>query len=73
MWDWYVSNVDALEQLHPIHYERVIQAIVPVCGLGRAPEVHAFFEDYMSQKDLAKEVIRMSLEKLRINERLRGA
>jgi tricorn protease interacting factor F2/3 len=73
MWDWYVSNVDALEQMHPMHYERVIQAIVPVCGLGRAGEVQDFFEDYTSRKDLAREVIRMSLEKLRINERMRGA
>jgi hypothetical protein len=55
-----------------MHYERVIQAIVPLCGMGKAAEVEAFFEDFMNRKDLAKEVIRMSLEKLRINQRMRG-
>ncbi|MBW1896817.1 MAG: M1 family metallopeptidase, partial [Deltaproteobacteria bacterium] len=23
MWEWFVSHIDALEQLHPMHYERV--------------------------------------------------
>ncbi len=24
MWEWYLANLEALEQLHPIHYERVV-------------------------------------------------
>jgi len=71
MWHWYVSHVATLEQFHPSHYERIIEAIVPVCGIGKEEQVKAFFEDYMSQGDKARDVIKMSLEKLEINSRMR--
>ncbi len=70
MWDWYVSRLDELERLHPMHYERVITAIIPVGGIGREEEVRAFFEDYTAKKDLARDAIRLSLEKLEINSRM---
>jgi hypothetical protein len=54
-------------------YERVIGAIVPVCGLGREAEVGAFFEDYLARDPKFRDVIRLSLEKLEINRRLRDA
>jgi len=73
MWEWYVSNLAVLEQIHPIQYERVIEAIVPVCGLGREEEIKAFFEDYMKQKTTAKDVIKLSLERLEINSRMRAS
>ncbi len=71
MWEWYVSHVTALEQFHPVHYERVIEAIVPVGGIGKEEQVKIFFKDYMRQKDKAKDVIKFSLEKLEINSRMR--
>jgi len=71
MWQWYVSHIAALEQFHPIHHERVIEAIVPVCGIGKEEEVKAFLEDYMRQKDKVRDVIKLSLEKLEINSRMR--
>jgi len=73
MWEWYVSHITALEQFHPIHYERVIEAVVPVSGIGKEEEVKAFFEDYMRKKDKAKDVIKLSLEKLEINSRMRAS
>jgi len=73
MWEWFVSNVPTLEQFHPIQYERIIEAIVPVCGLGREEEIKAFFEDYMKQKTTAKDVIKLSLERLEINSRMRAS
>jgi aminopeptidase N len=73
MWDWYSSQVKELEQLHPLHYERVIAGIVPVCGLGREDEVKGFFANYTTEKDLSRDVIRLSLEKLEINSRMRRA
>ncbi len=72
MWDWYRAHLDALEQFHPLHYERVIAGIVPVGGLGREGEVRAFFKDYLSKKHRAREVIQLSLERLEINSRMRG-
>ena len=71
LWAYYVNHLDALEELHPVHYERVITAVVPWGGLGRAREVEAFFETYQAQKDKAREAIGMSLERLRIHERMR--
>ncbi|MCG6907821.1 MAG: M1 family metallopeptidase [Desulfobacteraceae bacterium] len=73
MWDWYRARLGELEKFHPMLYERVIGAIVPVCGLGRESEVGAFFEDYLAQDQKFRDVIRLSLEKLEINRRLRDA
>jgi tricorn protease interacting factor F2/3 len=71
MWEWYVSLSEELEKLHPIHYERVIASIVPVCGIECEQEVKAFYHDYMTEKELAKDVIRLSLERLKVNREMR--
>jgi tricorn protease interacting factor F2/3 len=73
LWDWYVSNLEQIEQFHPMLYERVVAAIVPMAGLNREQEVKEFFENYMQKTDKAKDVIRLSLEKLEINLRMRNA
>jgi tricorn protease interacting factor F2/3 len=73
MWDWYRAHLDALEQFHPLHYERVVAGIIPVGGLGREGEVKDFFQDYMSKKQRAREVILLSLERLEINSKMRTA
>ncbi len=71
MWSWYVSHTEELEKFHPIHYERVIASIVPVAGIECEQEVKRFFQDYMSKKEPAKDVIRLSLERLEINSKMR--
>jgi len=72
MWDWYVSNLEEIERFHPLLYERVIAAIVPVAGMGNADAVKGFFDDYMKKTDTAKDVIKLSLERLEINLRMRS-
>ena len=72
MWDWYVSNLEQIEEFHPMLYERVIAAIVPTAGIQRADEVKAFFDDYRTKKDKAKDVIALSFEKLEIILRMRN-
>jgi tricorn protease interacting factor F2/3 len=72
LWDWFVSNIDQLEMFHPILFERVIDALVPVCGLGREASVRAFFEDYLFRKKAGGATIRIALEFLTVNERMRG-
>jgi hypothetical protein len=72
MWEWYLANLEALEQLHPVHYERVVAGIVPVCGIGKQDEVEAFFSDYLRRKRTAEDTIRMALEKLAIHSRMRA-
>jgi tricorn protease interacting factor F2/3 len=73
LWDWYVSNLEQIEQFHPMLYERVVAAIVPVAGMDNPQEVKEFFEDYMQKTDKAKDVIKLSLERLEINLRMRNA
>lgn len=70
LWDWYISNVDQLEQFHPMHYGRIVAGIIPVGGIGKEEEVMAFFKNYMDKKDIAKDVIKMSLERLEIYSRM---
>ena len=73
LWDWYVSNLAQIEQFHPMLYERVVAAIVPVAGMDNAEAVREFFEDYMQKTEKAKDVIKLSLERLEINLRMRAA
>jgi aminopeptidase N len=72
MWDWYVARLDQIEQFHPLIYERLIAAIVPAAGIQRADEVNAFFAGYLKKKNKAKDVIKLSLERLAINLRMRN-
>jgi tricorn protease interacting factor F2/3 len=71
LWDWYLSSLPRLESLHPVHYERVIAAIVPWSGLGREEEVKSFFEEYVKRHEKLKDVIGLSLERLEIHSRMR--
>ena len=47
MWDWITARMDDLEQLHPLLFERVMDALVPLCGLGREEAVKTFFDEYL--------------------------
>ena len=71
LWEWFVSHLDRLEQIHPVHFERVIASLVPMAGLGREEQVRRFFEAYMSKKEAAGDTIRMAMERLEINRRMR--
>jgi len=73
LWDWFTSNLQRLEQLHPIHFERVIGAAVPLCGAGREDDIASFFEQYTQRTDRAKDAIQMSLERLEIHRRMRDS
>ncbi|MGD9225195.1 MAG: M1 family metallopeptidase [Desulfobacterales bacterium] len=73
LWDWYVSDLEQIEQFHPMLYERVVAAIVPMAGMDNPKAVKKFFEDYMQKTDKATDVIKLSLEKLEVNLRMRAA
>jgi len=72
IWQWYLDHLNALEQLHGSHYEQVIAGVVGLGGLDREEEVKEFFNTYMHEKALAKDAIKMTLERLEINSRLRN-
>jgi tricorn protease interacting factor F2/3 len=71
LWDWYVQHLPQIEQFHPMLYERVIAAIVPAAGMERPDEVRGFFAEYMQKTAKARDVIRLSLERMEINCRFR--
>ena len=71
LWDWYQDNLMAFERFHPVHYERVIASLVPICGLGREEEVGDFFQEYMKKQEKLKDVVKLSLERLEIHSRMR--
>jgi aminopeptidase N len=73
LWEWYLDNQKRVEEFHPIHYERVVAALIPYSGLGREDEVRDFFVNYMKRTDKARDVIKLSLEKLEIHSRMRKA
>ncbi|MCP3952618.1 MAG: M1 family metallopeptidase [Desulfobacterales bacterium] len=71
LWQWYQDNLDQLEQVHPMIYERVIAAVISAAGLGAPDAVEQFFTTYMEKNAQTKDVISLSLERLKINLRMR--
>ncbi len=71
VWDWFESELAAFEAFHSMLFERVVAALIPMAGLGKEGTVKAFFENEIIQKQKAEDVIRMALEQLAINVRLR--
>jgi aminopeptidase N len=67
MWQWYEENRKQFEGFHPLIFERVIASIIPMGGMVREADVMAFFKDDRGKTGAAAGVIKMSLEKLRIN------
>jgi aminopeptidase N len=73
LWDWYQANLPAIERFHPVLYERVLAALIPLSGLGREEEVGRFFQEYLKKQEKMKDVVSLSLEKLEIHSRMRRA
>ncbi len=72
MWPWYQSRLNTLERFHPILYERVIESIVPISGMGAEDAVKTFFKAYIDANPVTADVSKLSLENLAINLRIRG-
>jgi len=72
LWQWYRDNLDQLEQIHPMIYERVIAAVISAAGLGAPAAVEQFFTAYMEKNAQTKDVISLSLERLKISLRMRA-
>jgi tricorn protease interacting factor F2/3 len=71
LWSWFVEAQERFKGFHPLLFERVIAAIVPVAGLVDPPGVQTFMERYMETSPQTQDVIKLSLEKLEINRRFR--
>jgi aminopeptidase N len=71
LWTWFVDTQARFKDFHPLLFERVIAAIVPVAGLVDPPAVRSFMERYVEKTPQARDVVNLSLEKLEINRRFR--
>jgi tricorn protease interacting factor F2/3 len=72
LWPWFTANVQRLEKSHPLLYERIIAAIVPLAGMDHSEQIQSFLTDYAAQNPKLKDVVALSLEKLEINLRMRN-
>ena len=73
IWSWYVDHRERLENGHPLLYERIIASVVPVGGMADPDAVRAFCKKLAARPQAPVAAIRLSLEKLEINLRLRAA
>ena len=71
LWDWYRQHLPQLEALHPVLFERTITAVWPYAGLGRQEELENFAQEYSKAKPDLTDAIKLALENLTINSRLR--
>ncbi|MHA1409032.1 MAG: M1 family metallopeptidase [Candidatus Odinarchaeia archaeon] len=71
MWHWFLDNINELEKFHIRHFERVILSVVPIPGIDYADDVKIFFSKYAKKKTAPKDTIKMALEQLEVNLKLR--
>ncbi|MBN1700094.1 MAG: M1 family metallopeptidase [Spirochaetales bacterium] len=71
MWDWFIEHNKTLQSFHPIHYERILAALIPISGLSSEKEITAYFETHMEENEAARDTIKLSLEKLKIYKQVR--
>jgi tricorn protease interacting factor F2/3 len=71
LWAWYTAHLQELENFHPLLYERVIAAVIPSAGLDRIDAVQGFFDGYVAKHPHTGDVVRLALEQLAINVRMR--
>ncbi|HSH71346.1 MAG TPA: M1 family aminopeptidase, partial [Deferrisomatales bacterium] len=73
LWEWFEEHIGELEGFHPMLFERVLAAIVPVAGLADPRHARTFLEAYAARRPQVGEVAALALEKLEVNVRLRQA
>ena len=73
LWQWFLDNLESLEQLLPGQLGQVIIGLVPVCGQGRAREVEKALASLGEKHPRAQGTITMALEALDVYSRLRAA
>jgi tricorn protease interacting factor F2/3 len=71
LWTWYTDHIDELETFHPLLYERVIAAVIPSAGTDQVDPIKHFFKEYIKKLPQTGDVIRLALEQLEINIRMK--
>jgi aminopeptidase N len=71
LWPWYRDHLGTLEAMHPLLYERVITSIVALGAMQRQEEAEQFAADYLQDHPNFADAIRLALENLAVNVRMR--
>ena len=72
IWDWFRANLSCLETWPLTVVERLIVGIVPQAGLGQTDEVGKVLGNFVDRHPGAAASVRMALELLAVNQKLRN-
>ncbi len=71
LWRWLTTNIDKVQLMHPLLFERVIASIVPTAGLVDPENVQEFCANLEQKNPELKDVMALSLERMEINRAFR--
>ncbi len=70
MWPYFKNQLNRLEKMHPMHFERVVESVVSV-SVNDVDDVKEFMMKYQEKNPKMKDVTTLALEKLEINRRFK--
>jgi len=71
LWSWFEDQMHLMEKMHPLLFERVVAAFVPVPGLADPERTRSFCHRLSGQQPRLKDIVALSLERLEVNVRWR--
>jgi len=71
LWPWFEDHFTRLAAMHPLLFERVVAAFIPIPGLQDPRRTQSCCDQWKHQQPHLQDVIALSLERLEINSRLR--
>jgi len=71
LWPWFEDHFSRLAAMHPLLFERIIAAAIPIPGLQDIRRTQSCCSQWKRQHPHLNEVLALSLERLEINSRLR--
>jgi aminopeptidase N len=71
LWEWFQKNLTRLEELHPLLFERTITGVWPFSGLSFLDDVKRFGLAYIKDRPALTDAVKLALENLEINGRMR--
>lgn len=69
LWEWYLSNLDNFEKLHPFMYQIAIVSIISR-SIDKEDDVRDFFENYVKKNPTVSDAIEVGFENLEMIKHL---
>jgi tricorn protease interacting factor F2/3 len=71
LWSWFEDQLPGMQNMHPLLFERIVAAFVPVPGLLDPERTQSFCRSLTVSHPRLKDIIALSLERLEVNMRWR--